>query len=134
MSALLQLKNRGASPCLLARRPRLTLLDRTRAIPFAVPYVRRCALSCGRTHAVAPNTTLTVQPGRSAYVSFDSYRCDLGVKRPATRVEVVVGSRALAVVLPTSRPAIAWCGRGDPASDLNVSPWEPTAQLAAQRA
>src|SRR3954447_6015923 len=128
---VIRLTNRGAGVCRLDRRPWGSLLDRRRALPFAVAYHRRCVWFCdGKQDGVQPHW-LVVPRSRSVFFAFSKYRCDGRTYRIAATVRLFVRS-ALRVRLP-DYPVIGWCGSGDPGSTLDLSPFELTEPAAIKR-
>jgi hypothetical protein len=69
-------------------------------------------------------------PGRSAYTVFAKFRCDMGVKRSATRGTIALSSAPEQTATLRMGPAI--CRPGIPAEGRVVLayPFEPTQRLA----
>jgi N-acetylmuramoyl-L-alanine amidase len=111
----LRLRNHGAA-CRFDGYPRLTLLDRRGAIPFAVTH------SGDQMITERPPQRFVVPHGGTAFVVMNQYRCDLGDKRTAVVVRLP-GAR-LRITDKLRRPR--YCGRGDPGSTLAVAPFVPT--------
>ena len=131
---LLRVRNRGDRPCRLRRRPRLALVDRRGALPYAVAYHRRCVWGCAiiRVRGVQSRWML-LREHRSVFVAFHQYRCDFGHQRNASAVRLGLDV-TLHLRLPPW-PAMGWCpaAGGEPAAVLNLSPFEPTPRDAMAR-
>jgi Domain of unknown function (DUF4232) len=112
----LRLVNRGTRTCRVRGYPKLVLEDRHGRIPFVITH------RGDEMVTTKPPVTVTVRPGRAAYVLLNHYRCDLGGLRAAAMLRI--GASALRLTNPYRMPN--WCGKGDPGSVLAVSPFEPT--------
>ena len=129
---LLHLRNQTGTACRLIRHPRLLLADARGALPFAVTYHRRCVRGCSVIHPPGiQSRTITVGAQRSVFVAFTKYRCDEHEYRVADRV--LLRLDAALVVSLRDYPDLGWCGRNDPGSRLDVSPFERGAAEAIAR-
>ena len=131
---VLRLTNVGTRSCTLARWPRFELVDEHGALPYVTRYNHGCVWFCrSQDKQVRQSGVVVVNPGRSVYLGFDQYRCDLGTQRYAVSARVVVSPTAslAAILIRIPRyPVFGYCGKGDPGSILSISPFEPTYRAA----
>jgi hypothetical protein len=126
----LRLMNRG-SECTVYGVPAMWFEDAHGPIPFNV--VR------GTDQMIAAPYALPVQvrSGGSAWVVFNHYRCDVGVKRAANVIRIGLQDATLAktitVHLGSPYGMVDYCGKGDPGSTITVAPFEPTLTAAFHR-
>jgi hypothetical protein len=76
-----------------------------------------------------PPKRVLLRSGRSAYVLLDKFRCDLGVRRTSTSVQIWLnGSAVHSRAIPLSDMRVSLCKPGIAAEGriVNVSPFEPT--------
>ena len=122
-AVLMTLRNSGPTACTLKGYPRLTALDDAGAVlPFTIHN--------GGSQSVTNQQpeTVMIRPGDSAFVTLGKYRCDVGEKALVQEVKVILPHAATPIVLDltTLGHRLAYCGPGDPGSELAVSPVEPT--------
>jgi hypothetical protein len=124
----LRLVGSGRASCILDGYPRVALYDRAGLIPFSIRNGGGQMITHHRP------TRFGLDPGGSAWVVLNNYRCDLGSKRAATRVRIWLAAPALdtfaAVRIVDPYRRLHYCGKGDPGSILTVSPFEPTLRAA----
>lgn len=116
-------RNSGPTACMLRGYPRLTALDASGTVlPFTIHYGGSQSVTNQQPEAVM------IGPGGSAFVTFGKYRCDAGDKSLVHQVNVILSNAATptALDLTTLSHRLAYCGPGDPGSELAVSPVEPT--------
>jgi hypothetical protein len=126
----LMLTNDGSAACTLSGYPQVTLYDsRGAAVPF------RYARGGGAYVTAKKPTTVTLPPGKSAYVLVAKYRCDLGTADYATAIRLTLRVRqgpAFSGREPVGGGAagLSYCdgGREDPGQLVTVSPVEATFQ------
>ena len=120
---LITLLNSGPTACMLRGYPRLTALGADgKVLPFRIHYGGSAAVTNEQSVAV------TIRPGGKAFVTFGKYRCDVGEKALVQEVTVILPDAATSVSLDLGalNTCLAYCGPGDPGSELAVSPVEPT--------
>ena len=124
------LTNVGSAACTVSGYPQVTLYDSSGA---AVPF--RYARGGGAYVTAKKPTTVTLPPGKSAYVLVAKYRCDLGTADYATAIQLtlrVYQGPAFSGREPVSGGAagLSYCegGREDPGQLVTVSPVEATFQ------
>jgi len=126
----LRLTNRG-SECTLYGRPAMWFEDANGRIPFTV--------RTGTDQMIAAKYALPVQvpADHSAWVVFNHYRCDVGVKRAANIIRIGLQDapypKTLTVHLRDPYSMVDYCGEGDPGSTITVAPFEPTLTAAFHR-
>jgi hypothetical protein len=126
----LRLTNRG-SECTLYGVPAMWFEDAHGRIPL---QVRR-----GTDQMIAARYALPVQvrSSGSAWVVFNHYRCDLGVKRAANIIRIglqdATYAKTITVHLGNPYSMVDYCGKGDPGSTITVAPFEPTLTAAFHR-
>ena len=126
----LMLTNRGSVACKVSGYPQVTLYDsRGVAVPF------RYARGGGAYVTAKKPTTVTLAPGKAAYVLVAKYRCDLGVADDATAIRLTLRARqgpAFSGREPVGGGAagLSYCagGQEDPGQLVTVSPIEATFQ------
>jgi hypothetical protein len=120
----LRLTNRGGRACVLAGYPRIQARDGTGVIPFAIIHSGDQMVTSRRPRR------FVVRPRGSAFVAMNHYRCDLGDRRRATILRIAdkpPTRPTMGVIKMSDRyQRLDYCGRGDPGSNLAVSPFEPT--------
>jgi hypothetical protein len=123
----LRLVSRSPSACLIDGFPTLALRDRLGTIPFVIGHTGDHIVADRRPRSVV------VEPGRAAFVVVGHYRCDRGERsgmRTARTVSLALtasGRQSPRVSLDGSPlRALHYCGKGDPGSTLNVSPFVRT--------
>jgi hypothetical protein len=124
----LRLVNRGHD-CVLDGYPLVSVHDRSGAIPFTMRNGGDQMITNRRPRPVLVRTSA------SAVVLLNNYRCDLGGRRTASSVRLLLpkpqASRGTLVLkLSSTARTVSWCGYGDPGSTLTVSPFEPTIRAA----
>jgi Protein of unknown function (DUF4232) len=124
-----RLINRGRSACLLFGYPTIELRDRAGTIPFLIRHGGDQVVTSRRPARVL------VRVGRAAFVVLNKYRCDLGDIRSARTLYLGLPDRPKtgrgSVAIP--RGWIQYCGKGDPGSNVSVSPFEPTLRAPLRR-
>ncbi|NMM32500.1 MAG: DUF4232 domain-containing protein [Phycicoccus sp.] len=123
-AVLMTVRNPGPTACMLKGYPRLTALDASGTVlPFTIHYGGSQSVTNQQPEAV------TIGPGGSAFVTFGKYRCDVGDKAQVQEVKVILPNTSAPTVLDLTALShdFAFCGPGDPGSELAVSPVEPTA-------
>ncbi len=124
------LTNRGSAACKVSGYPQVTLYDsRGVAVPF------RYARGGGAYVTAKKPATVTLAPGKSAYVLVAKYRCDLGVADDATAIWLTLRADqgpAFSGHESVGRGAagLSYCegGQEDPGQLVTVSPIEATFQ------
>jgi Protein of unknown function (DUF4232) len=128
------LTNRGPVTCTLSGYPKVVLYDaKGAALPFR--YARGGGAYV-TSHMPAP---VVLARGASAYVLVAKYRCDLGIVRNATAIQLTLpGARGAAfaareAVVSTGAEGLSYCrgGQHDPGQMVAVSPVEPTQQATS---
>jgi hypothetical protein len=122
-AVLITVRNSGPTVCSLRGYPRLAGLNADgKELPFKIHYGGSQSVTNHQPEAVM------IRPGGSAFVSFGKYRCDIGDKAQVQEVKVILPNAAAptALDLTTLSHRLAYCGPGDPGSELAVSPVEPT--------
>lgn len=122
-AVLMTVRNSGPTACMLRGYPRLTALDVSgKVLPFTIHYGGSQSVTNQQPEAVM------IGPGGSAFVTFGKYRCDVGDKALVQEVKVILPNDAAPTVLDLTALShgLAYCGPGDPGSELAVSPVEPT--------
>jgi hypothetical protein len=124
------LVNHGSVACTISGYPQVTLYDsRGVAVPF------RYARGGGAYVSAKKPATVTLAPGKPAYVLVAKYRCDLGIADYATAIQLTlrahqgpafsgrepIGGGATGLAYCTGRPQ-------DPGQRVTVSPAEATFQ------
>jgi hypothetical protein len=124
------LTNRGSDACLVSGYPQVTLYD---SGGVAVPF--RYATGGGAYVTAKKPATVTLAPGRPAYVLVAKYRCDLGVADDATSIRLTLRAHqgpAFSGREPVGGGAagLSYCagGQEDPGQLVTVSPVEATLQ------
>ena len=126
----LMLTNDGSAACTVSGYPQVTLYDsRGVAVPF------RYARGSGAYVTAKKPATVTLPPGKSAYVLVAKYRCDLGSTDYATAIQLTLRAHqgpAFSGREPVGGGAagLSYCkgGRADPGQLVTVSPVEATFQ------
>jgi hypothetical protein len=124
------LTNHGSVACTISGYPQVTLYDsRGVAVPF------RYARGGGAYVTAKKPATVTLAPGRPAYVLVAKYRCDLGVADYATAIQLTVRAHqgpAFSGREPIGGGAagLSYCkgGEEDPGQLVTVSPVEAAFQ------
>ncbi len=117
------LTNRAKRACSVFGYPSVALLNPAgQELPFV--YQR----SGDQVVTSQPPQRAELQPGDTAYLTINKYRCDLGDQDQAKIVELSLPGNALRlqVVLPPTAMSFAYCGPGDPGSTVSVSPLSAT--------
>jgi hypothetical protein len=123
----LRLTNHG-SECTVYGTPAIWFEDARGRIPFTV--------RTGTDQMIAARYALPVRvpTDRSAWVVFNHYRCDVGVKRAANIIRIglqdAVYTKTITVHLANPYSLVDYCGKGDPGSTITVAPFEPTLTAA----
>jgi hypothetical protein len=124
------LTNHGSAACTVSGYPQVTLYD---ARGVAVPF--RYARGSGAYVTAKKPATVTLPPGKSAYVLVAKYRCDLGAADDVTAIRLTLRARqgpAFSGREPVGGGAagLSYCkgGREDPGQLVTVSPVEATFQ------
>lgn len=124
------LTNDGSAACTVSGYPQVTLYDsRGVAVPF------RYGRGGGAYVTAKKPATVTLSPGKSAYVLVAKYRCDLGSADYATAIQLTLRVQqglAFSGREPVGGGAagLSYCegGREDPGQLVTVSPVEATFQ------
>jgi uncharacterized protein DUF4232 len=124
------LTNRGSVACTVSGYPQVTLYDsRGVAVPF------RYARGGGAYVTAKKPATVTLAPGKSAYVLVAKYRCDLGVADDATAIWLTLRAHQGPAFsghesVGGSAAGLSYCegGQEDPGQLVTVSPIEATFQ------
>lgn len=124
------LTNRGSAACTVSGYPQVTLYG---SGGVAVPF--RYARGGGAYVTAKRPATVTLSPGKSAYVLVAKYRCDLGIVDYATAIRLTLRADqgpAFSGREPVGGGAagLSYCkgGREDPGQLVTVSPLEATFQ------
>ena len=126
----LRLTNRG-SACTLFGNPALWFDDAHGRIAFQ--------LRTGTDQMITAAYALPVRVGAggSAWVVFNHYRCDFGVRRAASTIRIGLQDAAytstIKIDLHSPYERVDFCGKGDPGSTITVAPFEPTLLAALHR-
>jgi Domain of unknown function (DUF4232) len=116
--ALLRLTNRGRHTCLLHGYPDLRFFDRRgRLMPFTIRDGGDMMVSA------RPPRDVLVEPGRSALVLLDFYRCDLGERNRAVKTELRLRRADGRTLDLAFYPPLC---RGTPTTTVTVSPFGAT--------
>ena len=121
------LTNHGSVACTVSGYPQVTLYgSRGVAVPF------RYAKGGGAYVTAKRPATVTLAPGKSAYVLVAKYRCDLGVAENATAVRLTLrahqGPFSAREPIGGGVAGLSYCkgGQKDPGQLVTVSPIEAT--------
>jgi hypothetical protein len=122
--------NHGSVACTASGYPQVTLYD---SHGVAMPF--RYAKGSGAYVTAKEPATVTLPPGKSAYVLVAKYRCDPGIADDATAIQLTLRAHqgpALSGREPIGGGAagLSYCkgGREDPGQLVTVSPIEATLQ------
>jgi hypothetical protein len=115
------LTNRGSSHCRLYGYPAVKLLaENGHALPFRFETRGDMMLT------TAKPVPIELAPGATAFGAVNKYRCDLGDKGRATRIEVVApgetGALATGLGVWATVGYFGYCGPGDPGSTVDIAP------------
>ena len=124
------LTNRGSAACTVSGYPQVTLYDsRGVAVPF------RYARGGGAYVTAKKPATVTLAPGKPAYVLVAKYRCDLGVADDATAIWLSLRTHqgpafSAHESVGGGAAGLSYCegGQEDPGQLVTVSPIEATFQ------
>jgi hypothetical protein len=119
---LLTLTNEGPSACYLDGYPGITLYDaRNELLPLS--YLRHGYQTIGP----APQR-VDIAPGSAAFVMVSKYRCDSGDIDTAVSLRLIPPDDTTSMAVSIQgQTDLSYCGPGDPGSELDISPVEPTA-------
>ena len=118
MSMTITLVNSGPGPCWLDGYPKLRLVAVTgAAVPFRQAYA-------GQYIRKIPPSRVLLEVGAIAYVEIAKYRCDLGVARSASQVQLILPEtgKGIGVSIPTR--TFSYC-KGGPSDPGNVIAFTP---------
>lgn len=123
---LLALTNEGSRACYLDGYPGVTLYDADNALlPLSYQWHGY------QTTGPAPQR-VDIAPGRAAFVMVSKYRCDSGDKDTAVSLHLIPPDDTTSLVVSIQgHQDLSYCGPGDPGSELDISPVEPTAESTA---
>jgi hypothetical protein len=125
------LANHGSAACTVSGYPQVTLYD---SHGVAVPF--RYARGSGAYVTAKKPASVTLPPGKSAYVLVAKYRCDLGSADDATAIQLTLRAVGRGPAFSGREPVgggaagLSYCkgGREDPGQLVTVSPVEATFQ------
>lgn len=112
-----------AGACVLDGYPRISFYDALGVIPFRIRDRGDQMITSG-----SPRPVLVRRYG-TAFVALNKYRCDFGDRRTPKRLRIASGAlraSAISVSLSAAPRDMSWCGRNDPGSTIDVTPFEPT--------
>jgi len=117
----LTLTNRSTRPCSLLGYPTAALFDAAGGeLPFDYQQHGDQVVT-----STAPRR-VDISPGSMAFVTLNKYRCDLGDRAVASRVQLLLPTDATplqATLSPlVSAMSFGYCGPGDPGSIVSISP------------
>jgi len=119
---LLTLTNEGPGACYLDGYPGITLYDANNAL-LPLSYQRHGYQTTGP----APQR-VDIAPGSAAFVMVSKYRCDSGDKDTAVSLRLIPPDDTTSMTVSIQgQQDLSYCGPGDPGSELEISPVEPTA-------
>lgn len=128
------LTNRGPVSCTMHGYPQVVLYDASgRALPF------RYAVGGGAYVTPSRPVTVVLAHGATAYVLVAKYRCDLGIARDATAIQLTLPAAHGETFAQREDTGIfgpaglSYCrgGQHDPGQLVTVSPIEPTARATS---
>jgi hypothetical protein len=123
-----RLTNRSRWRCSLFGHPKLSFSDEHGSVPFAVSYRGDQMVAPRRPERVV------VQPGGSAFVLVNKYRCDLGDLRLARTLRLGLPGTSASLRLELPRyPRWGYCGKGDSGSTVATSAFVPSLAQAMRR-
>jgi hypothetical protein len=119
---LLTLTNEGPGACYLDGYPGITLYDaKTALLPLS--YQRHGYQTIGP----APRR-VDIAPGSAAFVMVSKYRCDSRDLDTAVSLHLIPPDDTTSMAVSIQgQTDLSYCGPGDPGSELDISPVEPTA-------
>jgi hypothetical protein len=123
---LLTLTNEGRLACYLDGYPSIALYDANKVLlPLSYEWHGY------QTIGPAPRRVV-LAPSHEAFVMVAKYRCDSGDKDTAVSLHLIppddTGSMTVSI---QGLQDLSYCGPGDPGSELDISPVEPTAAATA---
>ena len=120
----IHLTNRGSQSCVVMGYPAISFSDRRGSLPFVVGH--------GGDQQVTsrPPKAVLIQPGQTAFVALQKYRCDLGNIRLARTMRLAlpggVPRTGSAVDFGSLGRRIAYCRGGTTVNVVSVSPFVPS--------
>jgi len=119
---LLTLTNEGPRSCYLDGYPGVSLYD-AKNVLLPLSYQRHGYQTIGP----APQR-VDIAPGSAAFVMVSKYRCDSGDIDTAVSLRLIPPDDTTSMAVSIQgQTDLSYCGPGDPGSELDISPVEPSA-------